>query len=162
MRSTAGFIVSLCEIPEIHVNPTSAQYQADGRRTGLKIRSSQEGVGSSPTFGTWCKMLSDRLRVGSAQAALVRFKRIAAVRRRAHHSARMASFNDDKADLTLTRSLFEPILESQPRHFLEISPIGREKKCVIGHRDAGHLQIHGADFDARLAEAVEQVYRVGT
>ena len=64
--------------------------------------------------------------------------------------------------MTLTRSLFEPILESQPRHFLEISPIGREKKGVIGHRDAGHLQIHGADFDARLAEAVEKVYRVGT
>ena len=34
----------------IHVNPTSSQHQADGRRAGLKIRSSQEGVGSSPTF----------------------------------------------------------------------------------------------------------------
>jgi hypothetical protein len=47
----------------------------------------------------------------------------------------------DKADVMLTLSLFEPILESQPRHFLEISPIGREKKCIIGHRDAGHLQV---------------------
>ena len=60
------------------------------------------------------------------------------------------------------RSLFEPILESQPRHFLEISPIGREKKGIIGHRDAGRLKIHGTDFDARFAEAVEKVHRVGT
>ena len=30
---------------------TCFQYHEDGRRTGLKIRSSQEGVGSSPTFG---------------------------------------------------------------------------------------------------------------
>ena len=38
--------------PEINVKSTSAQRQADGRRAGLKIRSSQEGAGSSPTFGT--------------------------------------------------------------------------------------------------------------
>ena len=44
-------IVNLGKIPEINVNPTSAQCQTDGRRAGLKIRSSQEGVGSSPTFG---------------------------------------------------------------------------------------------------------------
>ena len=31
---------------------TCFQCDGDGRRTGLKIRSSQEGVGSSPTFGT--------------------------------------------------------------------------------------------------------------
>jgi hypothetical protein len=31
---------------------TCFQRHADGRRAGLKIRSSQEGVGSSPTFGT--------------------------------------------------------------------------------------------------------------
>ena len=31
---------------------TCFQYHDYGRRTGLKIRSSQEGVGSSPTFGT--------------------------------------------------------------------------------------------------------------
>ena len=31
---------------------TCFQYDGDGRRTGLKIRSSQEGVGSSPTFGS--------------------------------------------------------------------------------------------------------------
>src|SRR4051794_15661603 len=29
----------------------------NGRRAGLKIRSSQEGVGSSPTFGTWGRSL---------------------------------------------------------------------------------------------------------
>ena len=52
MRTTAGVIVNPCKIPEIYVNPTSAQCQTDGRRAGLKIRSSQEGVGSSPTFGT--------------------------------------------------------------------------------------------------------------
>ena len=62
----------------------------------------------------------------------------------------------------LTRSLFEPILESQARHFLEISPIGREKKCIIGHGDAGHLQIHRTDFDVRFAETAEMIYRVGT
>jgi hypothetical protein len=38
--------------PEINAISTSAQHQTDGRRAGLKIRSSQEGVGSSPTFGT--------------------------------------------------------------------------------------------------------------
>ena len=58
MRTTAGVIVNPCKIPEIYVNPISAQYQTDGRRAGLKIRSSQEGVGSSPTFGTDCKMLN--------------------------------------------------------------------------------------------------------
>ena len=42
---------------------TCFQCHGDGRRTGLKIRSWQEGVGSSPTFGIQCKMLSDRLRV---------------------------------------------------------------------------------------------------
>ena len=31
---------------------TCFQCHGDGRRAGLKIRSSQEGVGSSPTFGT--------------------------------------------------------------------------------------------------------------
>ena len=31
---------------------TCFQCDGDGRRAGLKIRSSQEGVGSSPTFGT--------------------------------------------------------------------------------------------------------------
>ena len=30
---------------------TCFQCDGDGRRAGLKIRSSQEGVGSSPTFG---------------------------------------------------------------------------------------------------------------
>ncbi len=67
-----------------------------------------------------------------------------------------------KADVELSQPLFEPVFESQSRHFLEVSPIGREKKCVIGHRDAGHLQIHRTDFDARFAEAVEEIHRVGT
>jgi hypothetical protein len=38
-------------------------------------------------------------------------------------------------------SLFEPILESQPRHFLEIAPIGREQKGVAGQRDRRNFQI---------------------
>ncbi len=37
-----GPIVDLDKIPEINVKPTSAQYQADGRRAGLKIRSSHD------------------------------------------------------------------------------------------------------------------------
>jgi hypothetical protein len=31
---------------------TCFQFDGDGRRAGLKIGSAQEGVGSSPTFGT--------------------------------------------------------------------------------------------------------------
>ncbi len=42
----------------LNVTATCFQYHDYGRRTGLKIRSSQEGVGSSPTFGTDCKMLN--------------------------------------------------------------------------------------------------------
>ena len=38
-------------------------------------------------------------------------------------------------------SLFEPILESQPRHFLEIAPIGREQQGIIGQRDRRNFQI---------------------
>jgi hypothetical protein len=93
---------------------------------------------------------------------LGRFERIAVMQRQARHSGSMVSFDGANADVMLTRWLFEPILESEPRHFLEISPIGREKKYIIGHRDACHLQIHGTDFDARFAEAVEKVYRLGT
>ena len=52
MRTSAGVIVDPCKIPENYANSISAQRQTDGRRAGLKIRSSQEGVGSSPTFGT--------------------------------------------------------------------------------------------------------------
>jgi hypothetical protein len=51
----------------------------------------------------------------------------------------MVCFDGDQSDLVLPRSRFEPILESQPRHFPETSPIGREKKSMIGHRDAGYL-----------------------
>jgi hypothetical protein len=51
MLTSAGVIVNPCKIPENDVNSMSAQCQTDGRRAGLKIRSSQEGVGSSPTFG---------------------------------------------------------------------------------------------------------------
>ena len=36
----------------LSITATCFQYHGYGRRTGLKIRSSQEGVGSSPTFGT--------------------------------------------------------------------------------------------------------------
>ena len=73
MRTTAGVIVNLCKIPEIYVNPISAQRQTDGRRAGLKIRSSQEGVGSSPTFGTDCKMLNSVVR-SDTSVRLVRLR----------------------------------------------------------------------------------------
>ena len=43
--------VTACHTSNLTVNPTCFQRHADGRRAGLKIRSSQEGVGSSPTFG---------------------------------------------------------------------------------------------------------------
>ncbi len=52
MRTTAGAIVNPRKNPEIYVNSVSAQYQTNGRRAGLKIRSSQGDVGSSPTFGS--------------------------------------------------------------------------------------------------------------
>ena len=37
------------------LSTTATCFQCDdyGRRSGLKIRSSQEGVGASPTFGTF-------------------------------------------------------------------------------------------------------------
>jgi hypothetical protein len=44
--------VTACPTSNLTVSPTCFQCHADGRRAGLKIRSSQEGVGSSPTFGT--------------------------------------------------------------------------------------------------------------
>jgi hypothetical protein len=52
MRTTAGIIVNPCKFPEIYVKSISAQCQSNGRRAGLKIRSPQGGVGSSPNFGT--------------------------------------------------------------------------------------------------------------
>ncbi len=52
MRMTAGVTVNPCKIPENYVNPISRQRQTNGSRAGLKIRSAQEGVGSSLTFGT--------------------------------------------------------------------------------------------------------------
>jgi hypothetical protein len=36
----------------LSITATCFQYHGTGRGTGLKIRSSQEGVGSSPNFGT--------------------------------------------------------------------------------------------------------------
>jgi hypothetical protein len=59
MRTLAGAIVNPCKIPENYAKSISAQRQTDGRRAGLKIRSPQEGVGSSPTFGT--EMSASRL-----------------------------------------------------------------------------------------------------
>ncbi len=44
--------ITACHTSNLTVSPTCFQRDVDGRRTGLKIRSSQEGVGSSPTFGT--------------------------------------------------------------------------------------------------------------
>ncbi len=45
MRSTAGVLINPLQIPEIYVNPISAQYQTDGRRAGLKIRRLTSSVG---------------------------------------------------------------------------------------------------------------------
>jgi hypothetical protein len=43
--------VTACQKSILTVSPTCFQRHADGRRAGLKARSSQEGVGSSSTFG---------------------------------------------------------------------------------------------------------------
>ena len=51
--TSAMFVTfSLSKTRSSNVTPTCCQCHAHGRRTGLKIRSSQERVGSSPTFGT--------------------------------------------------------------------------------------------------------------
>jgi hypothetical protein len=52
-----GRIVTDLQSMPLSITATCFQSHEYGRRTGLKIRSSQEGVGSSPTFGTDCKML---------------------------------------------------------------------------------------------------------
>ncbi len=44
-------IVTGLKTKTLSIAATCFQYHEYGRRTGLKIRSSQEGVGSSPTFG---------------------------------------------------------------------------------------------------------------
>jgi hypothetical protein len=46
-----GRIVTALQSKPLSITATCFQYHEYGRRTGLKIRSSQEGVGSSPTFG---------------------------------------------------------------------------------------------------------------
>ena len=46
-----GSIVTALQSKPLSITATCFQYHEYGRRTGLKIRSSQEGVGSSPTFG---------------------------------------------------------------------------------------------------------------
>jgi hypothetical protein len=52
MRSTEPCIVNPCKIPENYVNSTSAQYQTDGGRAGLKSRAvrGRSGRENSPTF----------------------------------------------------------------------------------------------------------------
>ena len=45
-------IVTGLKTKTLSTTATCFQRHADGRRTGLKIRSLQGGVGSSPTFGT--------------------------------------------------------------------------------------------------------------
>ena len=47
-----GSIVTALKSKPLSITATCFQYHEYGRRTGLKIRSPQEGVGSSPTFGT--------------------------------------------------------------------------------------------------------------
>ena len=54
----SGSIVTALQSKPLSITATCFQYHEYGRRTGLKIRSSQEGVGSGPTFGTDCKMLN--------------------------------------------------------------------------------------------------------
>ncbi len=63
MRKHQRGDVRALDSESLSITATCFQYHGYGRRTGLKIRSSQEGVGSSPTFGIKCIMLSDRLRV---------------------------------------------------------------------------------------------------
>jgi hypothetical protein len=46
-----GSILAAVKPRTLDITPTCFQYHGYGRRPGLKIRSSQEGVGSSPTFG---------------------------------------------------------------------------------------------------------------
>jgi len=47
-----GSIVTALQSKPLSITATCFQYHEYGRRTGLKIRSPQGGVGSSPTFGT--------------------------------------------------------------------------------------------------------------
>jgi hypothetical protein len=47
-----GNIVTALKPRTLSITATCFQYHVYGRGPGLKIRSSQEGVGSSPTFGT--------------------------------------------------------------------------------------------------------------
>jgi len=52
MYVAQGGIVTVLKTRTLSVTATCFQYHGSGRRPGLKIRSSQEGVGSSPTFGS--------------------------------------------------------------------------------------------------------------
>jgi len=45
--------ITVCHTSNLTVNATCFQCHVHGRRAGLKIRSPQGGVGSSPTFGTF-------------------------------------------------------------------------------------------------------------
>jgi hypothetical protein len=74
-RPTPRPIVDLDKTLEINANPASAQRQADGRRAGLKIRWGNTRVGSSPTFGTYCKVLNSVARSdGSMRLVPLRLK----------------------------------------------------------------------------------------
>ncbi len=52
MRKHRGGVVLALDSQTLSTSATCFECHGNGRRTGLKIRSSQEGVGSSPTFGT--------------------------------------------------------------------------------------------------------------
>ena len=52
MHVRQGSIVTALQSKSLSITATCFQYHEYGRRTGLKIRSPQGGVGSSPTFGT--------------------------------------------------------------------------------------------------------------
>ena len=46
---------------------------------------------------------------------------------------------------------FQPVLELQSRHFLEILDVAGEKDRIVFHDDAGDSQVHRADPHALLA-----------
>ena len=48
--------------------------------------------------------------------------------------------------------LFEPILESQSRHFLEILTIGREQQGIVRDDDSGNFQIASCNSNLGRSE----------
>ena len=55
----------------------------------------------------------------------------------------------------------EPVFHAQAGDFLEIHEVAGAQRCVMGHADGGDFQVHRADANARVAEAVKGVRRRG-